>query len=372
MKLKEVRASKKKHRVFRGVVRLVLRGLSRIFPGLIENDQYAVVPRFPRLKFFHEVFYRPSLVIGRVFFWGSRPLIIPKKCRELERQSRPDGTLLINGGLPVSFVTSVTVPEVRWVRRIERTELKGFGERTGSDLVLIGDPSNPILRISCRPRQNHFHFFCEILPQMYENMLDFQIAVPIANVRQTQILYELGLHPRQPDLGDYSVVEVSKNRTGAVYPSAKNVLTMRTEIRKMLENRYTDFRFPPNIFIQRNGITSSGSRRLTPATEKIICGRFGFVPFDPGSVSILEQFATFAGAKTIVGPHGAGLANLLASNEGTRVIEINSRFDVRWHYFLMSDFLDLNYSLLQGSGGRAARDLISVDAADLEEALGGV
>lgn len=107
---------------------------------------------------------------------------------------------------------------------------------------------------------------------------------------------------------------------------------------------------------------------LSAASEELICDYFDFVPFDPGSVSPIEQFAVFSKAKVIIGAHGAGLTNIVSCKTGTKLIELNFRHDVRWHYFRMSCFLNLDHSLLLSAN--RADDEIAVNLDELSTVLG--
>jgi capsular polysaccharide biosynthesis protein len=50
----------------------------------------------------------------------------------------------------------------------------------------------------------------------------------------------------------------------------------------------------------------------------------GFSIIAPGTLAWEEQIAVFRGARIIVGPHGAGLANAVFSESGARVIELTN------------------------------------------------
>jgi capsular polysaccharide biosynthesis protein len=56
---------------------------------------------------------------------------------------------------------------------------------------------------------------------------------------------------------------------------------------------------------------------LVPALRKL-----GFEVVVPGRLSFEQQVAAFAGASVIVGPHGAGLTNMVFAPPGARVVEL--------------------------------------------------
>ncbi len=68
------------------------------------------------------------------------------------------------------------------------------------------------------------------------------------------------------------------------------------------------------------------------------------------SKSMEEQTQCFASAHQIIGPHGAGLSNLVFCSPGTKVIEVFSPNYVETHYWVLSNALDLDYHYLIGEG----------------------
>ncbi len=73
------------------------------------------------------------------------------------------------------------------------------------------------------------------------------------------------------------------------------------------------------IYISRK----KSQRRKVLNEGKIIdyLEQYGFKEVVLEDYSVKEQFSIFAGAEVIVAPHGAGLANIIYCNEGTKVIE---------------------------------------------------
>ena len=53
--------------------------------------------------------------------------------------------------------------------------------------------------------------------------------------------------------------------------------------------------------------------------------RQGFEVIDPGTMTVAEEAALFAGAEVVVGVHGAGLTNMVFCRPGTAVVELTPR-----------------------------------------------
>ena len=65
-------------------------------------------------------------------------------------------------------------------------------------------------------------------------------------------------------------------------------------------------------------------------------------------MTLLEQIATFANAKTIVAPHGSGLTNLAFCSPNTKVVELFSPNYIRTDYWMISQQLMLQHYYLVG------------------------
>ena len=79
---------------------------------------------------------------------------------------------------------------------------------------------------------------------------------------------------------------------------------------------------PKGIVVSRG---SSTTRRWLNEDECMeVLNSLGFKLIDPSKMSMLEQINTFSSAEVILGPHGAGLTNLMFSCPDTKVIEIRS------------------------------------------------
>lgn len=78
------------------------------------------------------------------------------------------------------------------------------------------------------------------------------------------------------------------------------------------------------LFIVRRG---RGPRSIVnEAAVRAALEPLGFEPRRLESLPLAEQIAEFHGAECVVGPHGAGLTNLVFCRPGTRVVEIGTPF----------------------------------------------
>jgi capsular polysaccharide biosynthesis protein len=89
----------------------------------------------------------------------------------------------------------------------------------------------------------------------------------------------------------------------------------------------------------------------------------GFATYDLEGMTPRAQMALFRDAEFVIGPHGAGLANLLFCAPGTKVIELSPDSEFRPYFAQISDKLDLSHAVLpcavhgQGFNGRMTVDV---------------
>ena len=71
--------------------------------------------------------------------------------------------------------------------------------------------------------------------------------------------------------------------------------------------------------------TSNTRRWLNEKQCMQLLHSFGFKIIDSSNLSLAQQVEAFSNAEIILGPHGAGLTNIMFCNPGTKVIEIRSQ-----------------------------------------------
>ncbi|ATC62949.1 hypothetical protein CMV30_02650 [Nibricoccus aquaticus] len=79
-----------------------------------------------------------------------------------------------------------------------------------------------------------------------------------------------------------------------------------------------------------------------------------------------EQIAVFRGAREIVAPHGAGLANLVFCEEGTRVVELFNRAYVNPCFWRVAALKRLDYRPVVTAGETALAQDLSANKCDIE------
>jgi Glycosyltransferase 61 len=115
----------------------------------------------------------------------------------------------------------------------------------------------------------------------------------------------------------------------------------------------------------------TGARRIENDRElRAFLRARGFEVVDPGGMSFAEQRAAFASAGVIVGPHGAGLSNMIMSHDAT-VVELVSPAYVNGSCYTLAEALGHDYWYVLGES-RRSRDFhveLGLLEATLDEAL---
>jgi glycosyltransferase involved in cell wall biosynthesis len=117
-------------------------------------------------------------------------------------------------------------------------------------------------------------------------------------------------------------------------------------------------------------VARKGPTRTIHNLEQVqaFLSRYDFETVYLEGMSMTDQILLFQSAEFIIGPHGAGLANLLFCEPGTRVIELMPVVEMRPFFWLISQKLDLVHGL-QFCATLARQDFqssISVDIDKLE------
>jgi hypothetical protein len=130
-------------------------------------------------------------------------------------------------------------------------------------------------------------------------------------------------------------------------------------------------RLPDTAPTRRIYVTRSDTKKRRVSNEAAllpILNARGFEIVAPGLLSLREQAGLFASSAAIVGPHGAGLTNILFAPPGTRVMEMFPSTKVKNTYFLQAKSLGQIYRGFIGGPGDA-REWFAVDVAAFERAL---
>lgn len=181
------------------------------------------------------------------------------------------------------------------------------------------------------PSHNYFHWMTQALPAL-------DIAVRREGQSRRVSLVLPILTPWQEDalrlLGHADLPRVTVERTERQYffPEVEysNILTgssafsrsnlVRETFRRLRDAVETTGPRNKALFVAR---TDGGNRPMRNEAALIVGMKArGFEIIEPGRMTLAEQIATFKHASIVVGPHGAGLSNVIFCTPGTMLYEI--------------------------------------------------
>jgi len=206
---------------------------------------------------------------------------------------------------------------------------------------------------------NFFHWMFDVLPRIYllrsskfaSNQIDTFIVNSVKFNFQIQTLTQLSIptnmiiqseqvpHIRCQHLIVPSLTRLEGNTPAWVCEFVRTTF-LPTGIKKQ--------RQPEFLYVTRQSTT-----RRRVANENAVRSyleKKGFVTIVPETLSVVEQASVFANARCVIGPHGAGLTNIVFCNPGAAIIEFFSPNCVRPTYWALSSVIGLNYYYLLGEG----------------------
>jgi glycosyltransferase involved in cell wall biosynthesis len=179
---------------------------------------------------------------------------------------------------------------------------------------------------------------------------------------------------RAVGFGERDVVEVAANLIKvreAIWVDSDLVQSMPApylkDFQQRIAARYAGLRGPRN---RRLVVARKGPTRTIHNLEQVqsLLSKYDFETVYLEGMSMADQILLFQSAEFIIGPHGAGLANLLFCEPGTKVIEFMPFVEMRPFFWLISEKLDLVHGMqfcatVAGQGFQAA---ITVDIDKLQ------
>jgi glycosyltransferase involved in cell wall biosynthesis len=156
---------------------------------------------------------------------------------------------------------------------------------------------------------------------------------------------------RAVGLNAYDIVEIEANLIKvqeAIWVDQDIVEYMPAPYLKDFQQRisalYAGLRCPRN---RRLLVARKGPARTIQNLEQVqtFLARYDFETVYLEGMSMTDQILLFQSAEFVISPHGAGLANLLFCEPGTKVIELMPCFEMRPFFWLISEKLDLVHGM---------------------------
>lgn len=198
---------------------------------------------------------------------------------------------------------------------------------------------------------SHYHMLLEAIPlllhaiKFYPNL---KLLLPVKYPKYLRLILEtLRIDESRLILSDKPIktekaILVPKHETSGFIPR-EDLDILRNFFEQYIDK--TNNKYPDKIYISR---TKSVNRQLVGEKNLEIELQnldFEIVYFE--ELTLPEQFSYIYNAKVIVAPHGAGLANLIIAQPGTKVLEILSRNWFNTCYAKLAVQLGLEYTFAE-------------------------
>jgi hypothetical protein len=194
--------------------------------------------------------------------------------------------------------------------------------------------------LSTRVPENHFHFLIENLSRMYPLLVAGMDPIPLLVSKRINAACRHALEVCAPDwpvtwLDDDTVVHADELLVPS-FPTNHPDTTLRPWIEgsalsypfmtflreRLLPLIDLSFEVPDRVYLERRGTTARSLINANDVADAAICR--GFLPINPGALSLAEQVAVFSRAKVIAGVGGAAFANLVFATPGSQVVALVS------------------------------------------------
>ena len=185
---------------------------------------------------------------------------------------------------------------------------------------------------------------CRIKDALPEEVVDNAVvAYPLLNTQfEREILELIGFRPEaiidsRTNAVQFRTCILGDNDLGWFYPSIADILSLKKHITARMP--------PPTGLPKRIYISRLGRRRILNEAALIrLLEQYDFSVIDDTPRSFAGQFAIYANASFIIGPHGASFANVLWCQPGTHLCELFAPNYAPDYFRYLAQVLGLTYS----------------------------
>jgi capsular polysaccharide biosynthesis protein len=226
---------------------------------------------------------------------------------------------MVNDAVVDASVNSIYLPDRRFV---------ADASSWPPELALLRNPCVPLwpkrLKVQTpvivMPNSSYYHWLIEDLPaflgalEVFPGAKALVAGRPLSYVQKALDLLNVEVLTCSGPVTTQELVFVGRTPiTG--WPHPRDI----HELRRFGSRVERDGKAPIGVYVSRRG------ERRSPLNEpdvERLCADFGLSVFTAESYDFASQIAGFANARTIVGPHGAGLANQVWADEGCSIVEL--------------------------------------------------
>lgn len=229
--------------------------------------------------------------------------------------------------------------------------------------------------------QNNYHWFFDCLPRLYlvletahepiriimrQDMAPYQLETlhfVVKDYPQAEVVY-IGKHEKW-QVEEYVLPSFMANAQSGYLPRE-----LADWLRQKVWRGYgvQQSNRKKRLYISR---ANAKTRRVLNEQELLpVLERYGVEVVRAEELNYRQQVQLFYEAEVVIAPHGAGLTNLLFS-EQCQVLEFHPANLIKTHYFLLCKALGFRYSAVVGTAGDRLENY-TVDVQEVEEWLTGI
>lgn len=220
-----------------------------------------------------------------------------------------------------------------------------------------------ILSQGASGNDNYFHWLFDILPKI-------KIFSETNNLNDIDFFYFSKLHKYQKDIlkimglenmnildsNLFRHVEASKifisdhpwYHKGNILEEANNIPEWIVKwLRETFLLKFKKFEANEKIFIDRTESKFNHCQLINNDEVSKFLESKGFTKYKVGQLSFENQIYLFKNAKIIIGAHGAAFANLIFCQPNTKIIEIKPKNHLNFISKKISEYINLDYSLIE-------------------------
>jgi capsular polysaccharide biosynthesis protein len=164
-------------------------------------------------------------------------------------------------------------------------------------------------------------------------------------------------HPWQTSYAtaDRIVLPSSRNKwADDYYPSRADCRWLRERVLENVQDRSVKTNFAERVYVSRADAATRRVNNRTALTNHL--ASLGFTEYVLSDLSVAEQAALFNNSEIVVGPHGAGLSNMVYASDAT-IVEILPETVVRPVFYYLANEVGLEYEFLISETANGQNDL---------------
>jgi capsular polysaccharide biosynthesis protein len=221
--------------------------------------------------------------------------------------------------------------------------------------------------------QTYYHFLFDFVPKLeiidragIPDTVPLIVTEGLAKRKFFSEAVGLGLFGSRPVVVQEKKEVIAARELYVVRPDAYTERQLSFPAKRL--GGIADSRARDRLYVSRSG-TPGTSRQIINEEDLVARLReLGFSVLDPGTISLADQIARFARSSIIVGPHGAGLANILFRYGAPMALVemINPTRNYRHHFFQISAHCGYFYRATLNNSergdGQAAAACADIDA----------